>query len=96
MADAQDLKSCGRLLPCGFESRSGYSWESRLEPREHGPDLFRAPQIRNRVRNRIVVPQPQQGRQLLLIQLVNPLGHVVPKHEFQERLLLRVELARDH
>jgi hypothetical protein len=25
MADAQDLKSCGRLLPCGFESRSGYS-----------------------------------------------------------------------
>ena len=24
MADAQDLKSCGRLLPCGFESRSGY------------------------------------------------------------------------
>ena len=24
LADAQDLKSCGRNLPCGFESRSGY------------------------------------------------------------------------
>lgn len=24
MADAKDLKSFGRLLPCGFESRSGY------------------------------------------------------------------------
>ncbi len=24
MADAQDLKSCGELSPCGFESRLGY------------------------------------------------------------------------
>ena len=24
MADAKDLKSFGRLLPCGFESRLGY------------------------------------------------------------------------
>lgn len=24
MADAQDLKSCGRLLPCGFKSHLGY------------------------------------------------------------------------
>ena len=34
MADAQDLKSCGPLGPCGFESRLGYSSETACFPSE--------------------------------------------------------------
>jgi len=32
MADAQDLKSCGPLGPCGFDSRLGYLFASKREP----------------------------------------------------------------
>jgi hypothetical protein len=42
-----------------------------------------------------VVLEPQQGRELLLIQLLDPDTDLVSKHEVQKRLLLAVEVGAD-
>ena len=48
-----------------------------LKPREYFTDHLGLPKIRNSVGNGIVVLEPQQWRQLLLIELLHTHAHVV-------------------
>ena len=66
-----------------------------LKPREYSTDHLGLPKIRNSVSNGIVVLEPQQWRQLLLIELLHTHTHVVRKYEVEEGLLLVVEVCAD-
>jgi len=69
--------------------------EVLLEANEDLPNIFRWSQVHEGVRDGAVVLEPQQRRELLLIQLLDPDADVVSKHEVQKGLLLAVEMGAD-
>ncbi len=69
--------------------------EILLEAREDLADLFRPAKIGHGVGNGVVIFEPEQRRQLFLVQFLHADAHVVRQHEIEKRLLLAVELRAD-
>lgn len=81
-------------------SRGGLQIEIALEAREQQPDIFRPAQIGAGVGDGVLILEPQQGRELLLVQLPNArrnAGWSIAQLEGMvvlcARLLMRVELT---
>ena len=66
-----------------------------LEAREGSPDLIRRTQVGDGVGDGVVILEPQQGRELLLIEFLDADTDVMRQHEVEKRLLLAAELCAD-
>ena len=80
----------------GRVSRSS-AWfiKKPLKPGEYVTNLFRCAQIGHRVGDGIVISEPQQRSEFVLIQLLHAHTHVVPQDEVEERPLFGVERSVD-
>jgi hypothetical protein len=66
-----------------------------LKACKESPDLFRPAQIGHRVGDGVVVFEPEQRRQLFLVEFPNTHTHVMREHEVEEDLLLAIEVCAD-
>ena len=65
--------------------------EILLEARERPADLFRLAEVGQRVGDGVVVSEPEQRRELPLLQFLDAHGDVMLEDEIEERPLLGVE-----
>src|SRR2546426_5009878 len=86
--------SCSSLSKAA-SSRDLASIQILLKVSNHPSDLVWFPQIRHSVGDRVVVLQPQQGRQLVLVELFHADADVVRQHEVEKDPLFVVELSAD-
>ena len=66
-----------------------------LKPGEHSADVFGLAQVCDGVRQRVVILQPQQWREFLLVEFFHALAHVMSQDKVEERSLLVVEFGMD-
>src|SRR5438105_1786721 len=67
-----------------------------LEAGERLSDVGGAPQVSDGIRDRVVILETQQRRQLRFIELGHTNPHVVPKHKVEKSLLLTREVCADY
>ena len=67
-----------------------------LKPRKNPPDLFRLAQVCHGIGNGIVVFEPEQRRELFLIEFLDTNAHVMGQHEVEKDLLLAVKTGADY
>ena len=91
-ADFSELRGSGRS---SSSSSSLRLIEVLLEAGEGPADVLGSSQIRHGVGDGVVILQPQQRRELLLVELFHAHADVVRQHEIEKDLLLLAEVRAD-